>query len=108
MTRRKGRVVYRGEQPKLATLHVSEDVFSEMLAKRILRLREASGAMQSTLGDALGVDDSSVSRLENNEMQMSAYRALAVAVALDVPIEELLSIEEASNGDPIRAGDLAD
>lgn len=94
MGRKKGRVVYRGEQPSLGKIDISEDEFSEMIAKRVSRLREERGAMQATLGDALGVGYSSISRIESGDMQVSAYRALALAQAFGVPVEELLKIEE--------------
>lgn len=60
------------------------------LGEKIRARREALGMSQSKLGEAIGRDQTAVSRLENGDRKVSAYEVAQIADALGVRVRELL------------------
>lgn len=74
------------------------------LGTRIKALREQRQMAQAVLGDAIGVDQSAVSRIEDGSRPLAARELAAVSSALGVTVAALLD-EEASVPTLLRAGD---
>lgn len=56
------------------------------LGSRIARARELAGVSQTSLGDAVGVDRSAVSRIEKGDRKVSVPEMLMIAERLDRPL----------------------
>lgn len=63
---------------------------NEQLGEEIARLRTANGLSQPELGEAIGLDQPAISRIENGQRGISARELLALARALEVTPEQLL------------------
>ena len=63
--------------------------FLNDLGKRIKFLREERGMTQLELGDKIGKDFQSVSRIENGKINSSAFIIKSIADALQVGMDEL-------------------
>jgi putative transcriptional regulator len=66
---------------------------SESLANRIRQERERVGLTQAALAEVVGVSRKTVNTVENGIFTPSALLALKLALALNVPVEELFWIE---------------
>lgn len=74
------------------------------LGMRIKALREQRPMTQAALGEALGVDQSAVSRIEDGSRPLAARELAAASSALGVTVAALLD-EGASVPALLRAGD---
>lgn len=74
------------------------------LGARIKALREQQQMTQAALGEAVGVDQSAVSRIEDGSRPLAARELAAASSALGVTVAALLD-EEASVPALLRAGD---
>jgi transcriptional regulator with XRE-family HTH domain len=72
---------------------------TETAANRIKELREARGLSAAELGKRAGMSQPQVSRLENSNRRLKVEQVVALAKALGVSTQEIIS------GDPDTAGD---
>lgn len=63
---------------------------AEFLNNNIKHLRTEKGISQQKLADKVGVDRSTISRIENNEIETTIDNALKIANVLDVDISDLI------------------
>jgi transcriptional regulator with XRE-family HTH domain len=76
----------------------------EQLGSRLKDLREASGMAQEELADALGVDQSTVSRIERGQRAVTARELALASGALHVTLGEI--VDSASQAPALlREGD---
>lgn len=61
------------------------------LGTRIARARELAGVSQTSLGDALGVDRSAISRMEKGDRKVSVPEMLTIAERLERPLSYFMS-----------------
>jgi transcriptional regulator with XRE-family HTH domain len=80
----------------------SSDIESGLVA-RIVELRAARGLKQKELAEALGLDPSSVSRIEKGERAVSVAELVQMADVLGVRVEELLAVPNQPSGVLLRA-----
>lgn len=64
---------------------------AEFLNKNIKHLRNCKGISQQDLADKVGIDRSTISRIENNEIETTIDNALKISDVLEVPIADLLN-----------------
>ena len=83
-------------------MSVSTEVESG-LVQRIVELRMVRGLKQKELADALGIDPSSVSRIEKGERAVSVAELVRVADVLGVRVEDLLAETSPSPGIWLRS-----
>lgn len=94
------RIKYRAPQPKLNKIDVTEAEHRSMVARRFRSARLRAGATGKNLGNVLGIDQSGVSKIEHGAIKLSAYDAVAAAMALGIELEDLLAIEDETSNDP--------
>ena len=75
----------------------------ETLVSRIIELRHQMGLNQKQLAEAIGIDPSSMNRVEKGERAVSVAELLQVASVLDVRVEDLLAPEEPAQSIWLRA-----
>ena len=63
---------------------------AEFLNNNIKYLRTKKKLSQQFLADQIGVDRSTISRIENNETETGVDNAIKLAEILDVPISDLI------------------
>lgn len=63
---------------------------AEFLNNNIKYLRNKNGLSQQGLADKIGIDRSTVSRIENNEIETTIDNAIKIAEALNVPLYDLV------------------
>lgn len=63
---------------------------AEFLNNNIKYLRAKEGISQQGLADKIGIDRSTVSRIENNEIETTIDNAIKIAKALNVTIYDLV------------------
>ncbi len=63
---------------------------AEFLNNNIKYLRSKNGISQQGLADKIGIDRSTVSRIENNEIETTIDNAIKIAKALNVPLYDLV------------------
>lgn len=63
---------------------------AEFLNNNIKYLRNKNGLSQQGLADKIGIDRSTVSRIENNEIETTIDNAIKIAKALNVPLYDLV------------------
>lgn len=63
---------------------------AEFLNNNIKYLRSKNGISQQGLADKIGIDRSTVSRIENNEIETTIDNAIKIAEALNVPLYDLV------------------
>ena len=66
---------------------------AEFLNNNIKYLRSKNGISQQGLADKIGIDRSTVSRIENNEIETTIDNAIKIAKALNVPLYDLVGKE---------------
>ena len=54
-------------------------------------IRKGKGLTQEELADAIGMDQASISRIENRKQPITVEQLRTMAQALEVPIETLVS-----------------
>ncbi len=54
-------------------------------------IRKGKGLTQEELADAIGMDQASISRIENRKQPITVEQLRSIAQALEVPIETLVS-----------------
>jgi transcriptional regulator with XRE-family HTH domain len=64
----------------------------KLVGKRIIQLRTAKGWSQSDLARACEKDRQSIERIENGKVSPSLYSLYELASALEVRLEELVSL----------------
>lgn len=64
---------------------------AEFLNNNIKFLRTKNGISQQGLADKVGIDRSTVSRIENNEIETTIDNAIKIADALNVSLYDLVS-----------------
>lgn len=64
---------------------------AEFLNKNIKHLRTIKGLSQQGLADKIGIDRSTISRIENNEIETTIDNAIKIADILNVSINDLLN-----------------
>lgn len=64
---------------------------AEHLNNNVKHLRSVKGISQQTLADKVGVDRSTISRIENGEIETTIDNALKIANVLKVNIEDLIT-----------------
>lgn len=70
-----------------------KDLFTKKLGKHIAKLRREAGLNQSELASLCDKDRQSIQRLESGGMNPTAYYLTEIAIALKVPVKELLNFE---------------
>jgi DNA-binding XRE family transcriptional regulator len=68
----------------------ADDVFAQLAAANVVKVRKAKGLTQKQLGDLLGVPQSQISRIERNPDSTSMRTMKRVAKALGVSVQQLL------------------
>lgn len=63
---------------------------AEFLNNNIKYLRSKNGISQQGLADKIGIDRSTVSRIENNEIETTIDNAIKIAKALNVSLYDLV------------------
>lgn len=63
---------------------------AEFLNKNVKFLRTKKGLSQQTLADKVGVDRSTISRIENNEIETTIDNAIKLAEVLKINFKDLL------------------
>lgn len=66
---------------------------AEFLNNNIKHLRNIKGISQQELADKVGIDRSTISRIENNEIETTIDNAIKIAEALEVSINDLVSYD---------------
>jgi putative transcriptional regulator len=69
---------------------MQKEVFLKKLGKRIVSLREAQGLTQSDLAHKCFKERQSIERVENGKTNPTSYYLHEIALALDIPLSELL------------------
>lgn len=64
---------------------------AEFLNKNIKFLRTQKGISQQNLADKIGIDRSTISRIENNEIETTVDNAIKIADVLNVPFSDLIN-----------------
>lgn len=64
---------------------------AEYLNKNIKHLRAKNGISQQGLADKVGIDRSTISRIENNEIDTTVDNAIKIAEVLNISLADLLS-----------------
>ena len=54
-------------------------------------IRKGKGLTQEELADAIGMDQASISRIENRKQPVTVEQLRSIADALEVPIEQLVT-----------------
>lgn len=72
---------------------------AEFLNDNIKHIRLTRKMSQQKLADLVGVDRSTISRIENNEIETTIDNAIKIAKALNVSISELVTMDLTSNFD---------
>jgi transcriptional regulator with XRE-family HTH domain len=62
---------------------------TEFLASEIRRIRKEKKISQKTLSEGIGIDRSSLAKIELGTVQISANRVFDIAELLDVPVSSL-------------------
>ena len=75
------------------------------IGARVKALRERAGATQVEIGDALGVDQTAISKIEAGTRSLTARELVLVSSYFGVPASSLVSAEEPVLA--LRAGDAA-
>lgn len=70
---------------------------AEFLNNNIKYLRTQYGISQQGLADRIGIDRSTVSRIENNEIETTIDNTIKIAKALNVPLYDLVGKDLKSN-----------
>lgn len=65
---------------------------AEFLNKNIKFLRITKGISQQELADKIGIDRSTVSRIENNETETTIDNAIKFADVFNIPLNELVGV----------------
>ena len=79
---------------------------AEFLNKNIKHLRTIKGLSQQGLADKIGIDRSTISRIENNEIETTIDNAIKIADILNVSINDLLNKDlRFDNAEPIDIDD---
>ncbi len=73
---------------------------AKYLNENIKYLRIKNGISQQGLADKIGIDRSTISRIENNEIDTTIDNAIKIADALNVPLPDLIG-KELKNNDEI-------
>lgn len=66
------------------------------ISKNITSVREKKGLKQSDIADKMGIDQPNYSRLEKRGNKLSVEQLISIAMALDVPLSQILSVENPS------------
>lgn len=72
---------------------------AKYLNKNIKYIRIKKGISQQGLADKVGIDRSTISRIENNEIDTTIDNAIKIADALNVPLPDLIGRELKNNDD---------
>lgn len=64
---------------------------ADFLNRNLKYLRSNKGISQQDLADKIGIDRSTISRIENNEIDTTVDNAIKIANILQVPVSDLLS-----------------
>ncbi len=72
---------------------------AEFLNKNVKHLRNVMGISQQSLADKIGIDRSTISRIENNEIETTIDNAIKIANFLNVSINDLLNKDLTLNAD---------
>ena len=67
------------------------------LGERIRRYRLMKGLTQENMADELGISTSAYSNMENGKTDMKISRLQQIAKTLEIPLEELVKLEETGN-----------
>jgi transcriptional regulator with XRE-family HTH domain len=75
------------------------------IGERCKDLREAARLTQAQIGEALGVDQPTVSKIERGDRSLAARDILALSEYLGVPSAQILTRDDASRYVLLRSGD---
>ncbi len=64
------------------------------LGAKIRKLRELKNLKQETMADQLGISQSSYSKMEKDETEISSERLEQIAKVLDISVQDILSFDE--------------
>lgn len=64
---------------------------AEFLNKNIKHIRMSKGLSQQNLADKIGIDRSTISRIENNEIETTIDNAIKISEVLNIPLSDLLN-----------------
>ncbi len=68
-----------------------------MIGYQIRKVRENKGLKRPDLAAKLGIDESTLGRIENNQVKVSAERLLKISEILNVPINDFFEGESVVN-----------
>jgi ribosome-binding protein aMBF1 (putative translation factor) len=80
---------------ELPSVHIDKDALRQRIGQRIRLRREGMGLSQRALGDALGLSQTAVFRVEAGENALTVEGALKASQVLGLSVEELLNGEAA-------------
>ncbi len=83
-------------------------ITNEELGQRLKELREQNGLNQAEFGAALGVDQSTVSRLEDGSRALTARELAAASTTLGVSLNQFVELEDPAVHALLRAGESDD
>lgn len=69
---------------------MTKDQLNKKVGKRIVELRNKKGWTQSDLARACSKDRQAIEKLENGKVNPTIYSLNAIAVALEIPLFQLL------------------
>lgn len=79
---------------------------AEFLNKNIKFLRTKKGLSQQTLADKVGVDRSTISRIENDEIETTIDNAIKIAEVLKIDFKDLINKDLSINNPEQLNNDL--
>lgn len=83
-------------------------ITNEELGQRLKELREKKGLNQTEFGVALGVNQSTVSRLEDGSRALTARELAAASAAFGVSLNQLVELEDPAVSALLRATETDD
>jgi putative transcriptional regulator len=69
---------------------VTRDKFKNLIGKRIIELRSKKDWTQADLARAVEKSPQAIEKIENGRVNPTAYTLFEIAIALEVPLSELV------------------
>ena len=72
---------------------MEKEGFLKLVGEQIVKVRQEKGWTQADLAKACDKDPQSIERVENGKINASIYYLFEIAIALDVPLSDLVKIK---------------